>query len=442
MAIASTFPRLAVEYLPIEAVTLDAENPRRHSPAQIRQIAASIDAFAFNAPILVDRSGRVIAGHGRVLAMKRLGRVEIPVIRLEHLSPEQARAFAIADNRLVETSSWDETLLARHFKTLAGLDLSFDLEATGFAVGEIDLMIEGLEVAPAADDPDDDPVPPGPPVARAADLWRLGRHVIVGADALDPSSYVRLLGEERVAMVLADPPYNVAINGHVSVGGKIAQREFAMASGEMSEVEFTAFLTAACERMAAVCAPGALCFLFMDWAHIFNLLTAGIAVFADLVNICVWAKSPPGMGGLYRSAHEMIAVFQASPGRHRNNVELGRYGRSRSNVWAYPSGRNFGRGEEADLTRWHPTPKPVQMLADAILDVTARGELVLDPFLGSGSTLIAAERVGRVARGLELDPLYVDLTIRRWMRLTGEDAVREDGARFSVLEAAASESDA
>ena len=427
-----TSRHLEVAYLPLDELYLDPHNARLHKPAQIKQIARSITAFAFNAPILIDGTGKVLAGHGRVLACRHLGWSEVPTIRLDHLTPDQARAFAIADNRLTETSCWDEAMLAGHFKLLSALDLDFDLEATGFTVGEIDLKILSLDDA-TVDDVDQDLVAIGPAIAVHGELWRLGRHKLLCGDALDPVSYSRLFGNERAAMIFTDPPYNVPIDGHVSGKGKTHHREFAMASGEMSEPEFIVFLTTACERMAEVSSNGALHFICMDWGHLFALLSAGRTAYDALLNICVWAKPNGGMGGLYRSAHELVAVFKHGRASHRNNVLLGRYGRNRTNVWNYPGGSGFAGGEDRDLTAQHPTPKPVTLIADAMLDVTARGDLVLDPFLGSGSTLIAAERVGRACRGIEMDPLYVDLTIRRWERLTGEAATREDGATFDTL---------
>ena len=422
---------LAIEYVPLDQLTLDPLNARLHTPAQIKQIARSISAFAFNAPILVDANCKILAGHGRVLACRQLDWSEAPIIRLEHLTPAQAQAFAIAENRLVEASSWDEAVLAEHFKVMADLDLDFGLDVTGFSIGEIDLKIAGLDDA-ADDKADAAPVPPGPAVACCGDLWRLGRHLVLCGDALDRASYTRLMGDERAAMVFCDAPYNQRINGHVSGRGKIHHREFAMAAGEMSEAEFIAFLTQVFTLAAEVSSDGAVHFQCMDWAHLFELLTAGRAAYDGLLNICIWSKHP-GLGGLYRSAHEMVAVFKHGGASHRNNVQLGRFGRNRSNVWSYAGSGGFARAEDHDLTRWHPTPKPVAMVADAILDVTARREIVLDPFLGSGATLIAAERVGRLCRGLELDPLYVDLTIRRWQRLTGQSAVRGDGTTFDAL---------
>ena len=425
--------RLVLEHLPLERLKLDPENARLHKPAQIKQIAASITAFNFNVPVLIDRNDKVLAGHGRVLACRKLGWREIPVIRLEHLTPEKARAFAIADNRLTETSVWDEKLLAGHLKVLSGLDLSFDLEATGFSIGEIDLKIAGLNIAIGNDDAVEEPLPVGPAITAFGDVWSLGDHRVVCGDSLQASTYAALMGDERAAMVFTDPPYNVPIDGHVSGKGRTTHREFAMATGEMSEVEFIQFLATVCEQMTAVSEPGALHYVCMDWGHAFELLSAGRAAYDDLINLCVWTKPNGGMGALYRSRHELVFVFKALGGKHRNNVQLGVFGRNRTNVWVYGAGTSFGRGPEADLTSQHPTPKPVAMIADAILDVTKPRDLVLDVFLGSGSTLMAAESTGRICRGIEMDPLYVDLTIRRWQRQTGKAAVRQDGASFDAV---------
>lgn len=428
-----------IEQVAISDLRPDPKNARKHPPAQVRQIAASIEAFGFNTPILVDRDNLIISGHGRLLALKKLGRSHAPVLRLEHLSPQAARAFAIAENRLVETSVWDEAILSEHFQALSALDLDFSLEATGFTMAEIDFKIEGLG-DDAADDADDAPVDPGPCVVRPGELWRLGHHRLLCGSALQTDSYVRLLGDERAQMVFTDPPYNVPISGHVSGKGRRKHREFVMAAGEMSETDFNAFLAQACRLMAEFSNDGSLHYLFMDWRHLHDLLAASRAAYDDLVNLCVWAKPNGGMGSLYRSAHELVLVCKKGRAPHQNNVQLGRFGRNRTNVWQYAGANSFLRSaEDADLIGQHPTPKPVQLVADALLDASCRGDFVMDPFCGSGSTLIAAERTGRRCRAIELDPLYCDLTIRRWQRRSGEQAVREtDGAIFCALEAEAS----
>jgi ParB-like chromosome segregation protein Spo0J len=424
---------------------LDARNPRLHSPKQIKQIARSIEAFGFNVPVLVDAAGQVIAGHGRVLACRQLGWTEVPTIQLDHLSPLQARAFMVADNRLSDLSKWDEPLLAETLRDLSLADIDFELEAIGFDMGEIDLRIESLqaEVGQGADPADTfAPPAPGPAVTRPGDLWLLGRHRLLCGDALDPAAYAQLLADAKAVMVFTDPPYNVPIAGHVSGLGAVQHREFAMAVGEMSQAEFTTFLRTAMTLMAQHSQDGSLQFVCIDWRHLGEALAAGRAAYTELKNLCVWAKDNAGMGSLYRSQHELVLVFKAGRAPHRNNVELGRHGRHRSNLWRYAGVNSFGRStEEGNLLSLHPTVKPVALVADAILDCTARGDVVLDPFLGSGTTLIAAERVGRRCCGMELDPLYADTIIRRWQALTGDVAVHAsssetfDGRTAAIAEA-------
>jgi DNA modification methylase len=436
--------RVEITYRRIRELRLDPKNPRTHTPRQIRQIARSIDQFGFNVPILVDAALKVIAGHGRVMACQQLGWREVPTIALEHLSDAQAKAFAIADNRLTENSKWDERLLAQQLQELSLLDLDFNLEVTGFDMGEIDLRIEGLVARPEDDDDPADVLPEpqtGSPVTRPGDLWLLDRHRVYCASALEEASYAGLMQDEKAAMVFTDPPYNVAIQGNVSGLGTIRHREFMMGSGEMSEAEFARFLADACSLLARHSADGALHFVFMDWRHMTELLAAGRRVYAELKNVCVWVKNHTGMGALYRSRHELIFVFKYGRAAHRNNVQLGSFGRDRTNVWLYPSPRT--PTDEGNLLALHPTVKPVRLVADAILDCTARGDIVLDGFLGSGTTLIAAERVGRRCYGLELDPLYVDTLVRRWQALTGESARHAASGRlFNEIQAEAEERDA
>jgi DNA modification methylase len=436
--------RVEITYRQVRELGLDPKNPRTHTPRQIRQIARSIDQFGFNVPVLVDATLKVIAGHGRVMACQQLGWSEVPTIALEHLSDAQAKAFAIADNRLTENSKWDERLLAQQLQELSLLDLDFNLEVTGFDMGEIDLRIEGLVAQPEDDDDPADVLPEpqtGSSVTRPGDLWLLDRHRVYCASAVEEASYGALMQDEKAAMVFTDPPYNVAIQGNVSGLGTIRHREFMMGSGEMSEAEFARFLADACSLLARHSADGALHFVFMDWRHMAELLAAGRRVYAELKNVCVWVKNHTGMGALYRSRHELIFVFKYGRAAHRNNVQLGSFGRDRTNVWLYPSPRT--PTDEGNLLALHPTVKPVRLVADAILDCTARGDIVLDGFLGSGTTLIAAERVGRRCYGLELDPLYVDTLVRRWQALTGESARHAASGRpFNEIQAEAEERDA
>jgi DNA modification methylase len=421
--------RLRVRLIPLTELKPDARNPRIHPRRQIRQIARSIETFGFVVPVLADAYGNLLAGHGRIAAAKLLGWTDVPGISIDHLTEAQARAFMIADNRLTENSMWDERLLAQHLKDLSLLELDFSLEVTGFEMGEIDLRIEGLNSqADTSGDPADDlPAEPSePPVTRVGDLWLLGPHRLYCGSAIEDGAYAALMQGDKAAAVFTDPPYNVPIQGNVSGLGAVHHREFVMGSGEMSEAEFTAFLHRAFSACRRNTRDGSLHFICIDWRHMSEVLTAGRHVYSELKNLCVWVKSNGGMGSLYRSQHELVFVFKQSRGSHRNNVQLGQYGRNRTNVWQYPGTNSFSRGsdgEEGKLLALHPTVKPVAMVADAIMDCTARGDIVLDAFLGSGTTIIAAERTGRHCYGLELDPAYVDLLITRFQDFTGKRAV-------------------
>jgi DNA modification methylase len=433
--------RVTITYRLIDDLTLDPKNPRVHSSRQIRQIVHSIQSFGFNVPVLIDGSGKIIAGHGRVAACQQLGWKEVPTICLEHLTEAQARAFMIADNRLSDTSVWDERLLAEQLKELSDLDLDFSLEDTGFTVGEIDLRIEQL-LSPTGgrDDANANYVPdpaPGPPVTQPGDLWLLNEHRVLCASALEQASYTALMHGKSAKMIFSDPPFNVAIDGNVSGSGAIRHREFAMASGEMTEQQFTRFLSNAFSMFAAHSGAGSLHYICMDWRHLNELLSAGGQVYDELMNLCVWVKNNAGMGSFYRSQHELVFVFKSGRGSHRNNVQLGQYGRNRSNVWNYQCASSFSRsGDEGNLLALHPTVKPADLVADAIMDCTERRDVVLDGFLGSGTTVIAAERTGRRCYGLELDPIYVDVIVRRWQTSTRQTARHaQTGRSFAETEA-------
>jgi DNA modification methylase len=414
---------LKIAYRRTDTLKPDPANPRRHTKQQIRQIADSIETFDFNVPILIDSEGDIVAGHGRFFVCRLLGITEVPTLCLDHLTPEQARAFRIADNRLTEISTWDDRLLAEQLRDLSLHGLDFTLEATGFDMGEIDLRIASLEEPPERDDDPADVVPEvsaGPALSKNGDLWVLDRHRLLCGSALETPAFAALMGEEQAAMGFTDPPYNVPIEGHASGLGATHHRPFPMASGEMDSTEFTTFLSEAFRNLGASSVDGSIHFVCMDWRHVEELLAAGRAAYGELKNLCVWVKDNAGMGSLYRRQHELVFVFKHGRDGHRNNVQLGRFGRNRSNIWRYPGANSFARcGEEGNLLALHPTVKPVAMVADAILDCSARGDIVLDAFLGSGTTVIAAERTGRRCYGLELDPAYVDTIVRRWQGLTG-----------------------
>lgn len=416
----------------------DPSNPRVHSRKQIRQIAESIRAFGFNVPVLVDAHDQVIAGHGRIKAAELLGWTEVPTIRLDHLSEAQAKAFLLADNKLTENATWDPRLLGESLRDLSLQDLDFSLETTGFDMAEIDLLIEGLEEGPPGDDPADEvPALPETAVTQLGDLWALGPHWVLCGNALEAEAYQTLMGDRKAAVVFVDPPYNVPIEGHVGGSGTIHHREFAMASGEMTEAEFTAFLATSLGLLAQHSMDGALHYVCMDWRHGSELLSAGRSAYTELKNLCVWVKDNAGMGSLYRSQHELIFVFKNGRAPHQNHVQLGQFGRYRSNVWRYAGVNSFGRAtDEGNLLALHPTVKPTALVADALKDASSRGDIVLDAFLGSGTTLMAAERTGRICHGLEIDPLYVDTLIRRWQAFTGQQAVhRGTGRTFAEVQA-------
>jgi DNA modification methylase len=385
-------------------------------------------------PVVADERGQVVIGHGRVLAAKKLRMPHIPVVEIRHLSPAQLKALRIADNRLAQNAHWDERLLGESLLELKELDRDFDLSITGFSLPEIDLAIQKLSEA-AVGDNDDASSKTGVQVCQLGDIWELGGHLVHCGDATSEAAFEKLMTDDRADVVFVDPPYNVRIDGHVSGNGKVRHREFAQGSGELSREEFIRFLTGSCTLLKNYSKNGAIHFVCMDWKHLDELLAAGREVYAELKNIVVWVKSTAGMGSLYRSQHEFICVFKSGVGRHINNIELGKNGRNRTNVWQYDSASTQAR-KGNNVLELHPTVKPVQLVMDALLDCSSRGGIVIDCFLGSGTTLLAAERTGRICRGIELDPLYVDTTIRRWQNLTGRDAVRtSDGKLFRELEA-------
>lgn len=426
---------LQITYRHIAELTANPRNARTHSVRQLRQIGRSIESFGFVNPILVDDGNVLIAGHGRLAAAAKLGLDYVPVIRIEGLSEVQKRGLMLADNRIAEHAGWDTDLLARELADLSAMELDFDLEVTGFDAAEIDIAIEGLD-GDHADAPETapEPDPEATPITRVGDLWQLGPHRVGCGNARDQEAMGRLMGEDRADAGFTDPPYNVPIQGHVSGKGRVKHREFAEASGEMTPEEFRAFLDETLCNAAAVSRPGAVWFVCTDWRHLSDMVGAGEESFGPQLNLCVWCKTNGGMGSLYRSQHELVCVFAMSGAKHRNNVQLGRFGRNRTNLWRYPGVNTFREGRMDDL-RAHPTAKPVAMVADGIIDVTRRGDIILDPFGGAGATLMAADRTGRRARLLEIDPSYVDTTLRRWRAATGEDPVRiDDGVAFAALE--------
>ncbi|MEM9086342.1 MAG: DNA methyltransferase [Pseudomonadota bacterium] len=391
-------------------------NARTHSKAQIKQIADSIEQFGFTNPVLMDAADRIIAGHGRVEAAKLLGLETVPTLRLDHLSDAQVHAYVLADNKIAENAGWDEELLALELQYLDSLDLDFDLTITGFEMAEIDAM---LVLDPDTEEENVPEPSEGPAVTRPGDLWLIGEHRLYCGDATKPGSYEALFeGSKPAQMIFTDPPYNVPISGHVCGLGSVQHREFEMAAGEMSGEQFEAFLRSVCDNLAASSIDGSIHYICMDWRHMGEVLRAGEAAYDELKNLCVWSKTNGGMGSLYRSQHELVFVFKNGTKPHINNVKLGKHGRYRTNVWEYAGINSFGENRDEELAT-HPTVKPVKLVEDAILDCSKRGGIILDAFAGSGTTLIAAHRAGRVGYGLELDPAYCDVIVKRMQAETG-----------------------
>jgi DNA modification methylase len=411
-----------------------ARNARTHSKKQVQQIASSISRFGFNNPVLISDDGEIIAGHGRVEAAKLLGWRTVPTMALSHLSERERRAYVLADNKLALNAGWDKEILAIELQSL--VDVEFDVELTGFSLTEVDLLLdETREADPVGADTADDMIPEaaGLPVSRLGDLWLLGRHRLLCGDTRNAADMDRLMGNSRADLVFTDPPYNVAIDGNVCGLGSVKHREFAFASGEMSQTQFTRFLSDTLGNIGRVMRDGAIAFVCIDWRHMAELIAAGEAAFTELKNLVVWNKTNGGMGAFYRSKHELIFVFKQGTASHTNTFGLGETGRYRTNVWDYAgiSSISAGRAEELAM---HPTVKPVALIADAIRDCSRRGEIVLDGFGGSGSTLIAAEKTGRSARLIEYDPGYCDTIIRRWQKFTGKRAsLEQSGAWFEDL---------
>jgi DNA modification methylase len=426
-ALVTTVQALAIESMPVAGLRPHRGNARTHSKKQIQQIVDSIRQFGFTNPVLVGENGEIIAGHGRVEAAKLLGLEKVPTVRLAHLNAAQRRAYVLADNKLALNAGWDRKLLAIELQGL--IDINFDVELTAFSSTEIDLVLEEADESSPNDPTDvDDEIPlstndPATAITRTGDIWSLGRHRLICGDTRDRAVFDLVMGHERADLIFTDPPYNVAIDGHVTGLGRIRHREFAMGVGEMSAEAFTSFLRLTLGNAAALARDGAIAFVCMDWRHMGELLKAGQAVFSELKNLCVWNKTTGEMGTFYQSKHELVFVFKACAAAHSDTLGLGHGGHHRTNVWDYAGVNTLPVGRSEDLAM-HPTVKPVALVAAAIKDSSKRGEIVLDPFGGCGTTLVAAEKTGRLARLIEFDPAYCDTILRRYERVTGKQATQ------------------
>jgi DNA modification methylase len=422
-------PGLTVENVSIGELKLPVRLLRQLGDADILEVANSMRAYRVCHPALIGNNNLVIDGVARIKAAERLGLKEYPCVRLEHLSEAEQRAFRIAANRIGANRTYD----------LPELKLELDelileqqpIQLLGFTGIELDAILLPEEPA-APEEADEDPVNADddhPAITRLGDLWQLGEHLLLCGDAKDPASYARLMGEERAQLALTDPPYGVAVGNIVST----KHRDFLEGGGGTSQPDFENLIGASFTEMRDYLVRGGMLMSFMDYKHTADLINIGKALGMEHLNLITWVKPQGGMGGMWRSQSEFVVVLKR-PGEHKNRVQLGRYGRDRTNVWQVAGAGTPGTEARKLLKEGHPTPKPVEMLVDAILDVTDRGDIVLDPFAGSGSTLIAAEEAGRRARAIELDPIYCDLVVRRWERKTRQQAVLADsGDRFSVV---------
>jgi DNA modification methylase len=426
---------LEVIELSLDKIEPYDDNPRDHPDEQIAMLKKSVNKHGFNNPVLIgpadDVAGKheLIAGHARLQAAKQLGMSTVPAIILSHLDGNERRAYRLADNAIALKGDWSMDLLQEEMAFQMEWDLEFDAEALGFEVGEADALAEAFR---SEFDEEEEEAPPAPSRERDAiselgTIWQIGPHRIACGSALDPELWGELMDGREADVVISDMPFNVPVNGHVSSSGQ--HSEFAQASGEMSEQEFADFVRKAFELQERYARPGSLSYQFIDWRSVELMIREGRKIYERLINLCVWVKPAAGMGSLYRSRHELVCVFHKGGAPHQNNVELGKHGRFRTNVWEYAGCTGFSEDREDNLAM-HPTVKNTQMIADAIMDSTAAGDLVVDAFLGSGTSALAAARTKRHCFGIEIDPHYVDLAVERLLKEVGGDAVDQKGASF------------
>ena len=422
-----------IEMRPPQALHKSSSNVRIHPKKQIRQIAKTIDVVGFIGAVIVDENDVILAGEARTEAAKLREMPLVPTIKVSGLSTAKKRVFMLADNKLNEWAGWNRETLVVELGELAGLlpELELDLSITGFEPAEIDVLFtdQASQPEPLDSFPSFDSVV----ATQPGDLWRLNEHRLMCASALHFSNFDKLMEGAQARMVFADPPYNVRV-ADIQGRGRIKHGEFAFASGEMTSQEYVEFLKNTLGNAAKVSADGAISYVFHDWRHVREMAEAAGEIYGATLNICIWVKTNGGQGSFYRSAYESVGVYGIGHERHQNNVQLGRYGRNRTNVWTYPGVNSFGKGRMEALAS-HPTVKPVALVADAMRDCTTKGDVVLDPFIGSGTTILAGEKIGRKVFGLEVDPKYVDVAIQRWETYTKREATLEDGRTYAEVKA-------
>jgi DNA modification methylase len=412
---------LNIIYRPIGELKPHPDNARKHSRKQVRALANSVEKFGWTNPILIDDTDTILAGHCRLQAAKYLHLEKVPTLCLSDLDEASRRAYLIADNRLAELgSSWDRQQLASNYESIQLLDPVLDLSVTGFQLDEIEIF---LDAATGGNPEQPLPIPAKTTVSRPGDMWFLGEHRLICGDALRSETYARLLGEDRAQLVYVGTPYNVPVNGHMVRRGR--HPEFLMASGELSEDEYENFLKTVIANLIRFSQSGSIHYLFIDWRHVAHMLKA-VQPYDEMKNIICWNKQTAGLGAFYRSQHEMIVVMKSGTERHINNFRLGENGRHRTNVWSYQGLNSGWDAERQDQLALHPTVQPLEMVVDALKDCSRKRGIVLDPFGGSGTTLMAAEQTDRRACLIELDPVYVDVCIRRWETSTRKSAVHAD----------------
>jgi hypothetical protein len=426
-------PDLKLERRPIGELKVPKRNVRGCDKQHVARVIRAILNLGFIIPILIDGLGNVVDGVVRLLAARELNLATVPCLVVDHLAENEIRLLRISINRAQESGSWDLTELKIEFEELRVLDV--DLEVTGFEGAEIDLVLAfGSQQAK-----EDDELPPADrdakPIVRVGDRFELGPHRLHCADATDSESYNLLLCGEKARLVNTDPPFKTPIVGVVSGKGAHKHEDFVGGFGEMTALEYLSFISSVFAAVSLFVLDGALGFFFTDWRSMQAYLNAGEANHFTLLNVITWNKGRGSMGSLYRSASEFIVLFKFGQGPICNQVQLGRHGRDRTTVWDYPGATQAGSSAQQMLSS-HPTPKSVEMIADSILDVTERGDLVLDPFCGSGTSIVAGHKTGRRVYALELEPKFVELAIRRWEKLSGQDAVHTaSGLTFSALRA-------
>jgi len=407
---------------------------------QRRAVNTSIKKLGICRPILVDGGGDIIDGQLVWEEAKALKLPLVPIICIDHLSADELRLLRITVNKTATMAEWDQKLLKLEFEDLyeLSLDTGLDIELSGFSSAEIDSILLGgvgsMQDGGCDESEEAETLEPGagPAISRVGDLWILDQHRLLCGNSLEEASYVTLLGDDKAQMVCSDGPYGVPIKGHVS--GRKGTREFEYGCGKESADEFIKFNATVFGHLVRHSIDGSIHYHFISWHHLWELLSAGREQYTELKNLLVWSKTN-GSRGFYRSQHELICVFKAGTAPHICTFGIEKGARVRSNVITMAGCNSFGSTRDEDLAA-HVTVKPKSLIADLIRDCSTPNGIILDAYCGSGTILLACEMTRRRARAIELDPLYVDVAIRRWEKMTGKQAMLEaTGQTFAEVEA-------